>query len=369
MPNVTLVTKDTVYEGSSARLAKEFINSPFNFLTGDATSLYQTSLPFSMNLITMDLESDFPYKMTIFSPGYYLHTELERDEYKNNVLNRGQHMHNTYEIVYTRHGEFYQQIEANRYRYTEGTCCILNRNVRHKEEYTSNFSIVTLSLSPEFLLDILNDSFSIWFNEAGLDWLGNNELQNFFSSELSGAESERKSYLNFIPNEHFKGSNDNIRILFDQLTMHISSPLPGSSHSFKAIICQILASLGNESNYSTSLFHIGSDAENRIFAKITALMEARKGRITRSELMELTNYSGSYLNKIVKKYSGRNLSQYGNYFSMLEATRLLRNTDLSIDAIAEQIGFTDRTHFYSLFKQEYGVTPAVFRRNSLNDSL
>ena len=361
MPRIVFATKDMIYEGSDAKYVNGLPASPFNFISEDTQALYQISLPFSMSITTTDLDSDFPFKLTLISPGYYLYTELARDEYIQNVLNRGQHMHNTYEIVYTRQGEFYQQIEANRYCYKEGTCFILNRNVRHKEEYTSNFSIVTLSLSPDFLLNTLNDSFSSSFTGPNLDWLGGSEVKDFFDAELNGAESEKKRYLNFIPHTSGEGYTDKIRSFFDQLVSIISSPIPGGSHEFKAIICQILAELGNDNDYSTRLYHIGSNTESKIFAKITALMEEHNGRLTRSELIKLTNYSGSYLNKIVQKYSGRSLSQYGYYFSMKEAARLLKSTDLTIEEIALQIGFSDRTHFYALFRQEYGITPRQYR--------
>lgn len=42
--------------------------------------------------------------------------------------------------------------------------------------------------------------------------------------------------------------------------------------------------------------------------------------------------------------------------------RLLSDTDLTIDAIAEQTGFTHSHYFQSAFRERYGETPGAFRR-------
>ncbi|WP_179108635.1 helix-turn-helix domain-containing protein [Rodentibacter genomosp. 2] len=46
---------------------------------------------------------------------------------------------------------------------------------------------------------------------------------------------------------------------------------------------------------------------------------------------------------------------------ILEAKRLLCHSELSIAIIAEQLSFTDLTHFSKVFKKETGVTPAMFK--------
>jgi two-component system response regulator YesN len=45
-----------------------------------------------------------------------------------------------------------------------------------------------------------------------------------------------------------------------------------------------------------------------------------------------------------------------------EAKRLLRNTDLSIVAIAEKVGYPNVTNFYRHFQRLQGTTPAAYRQ-------
>ncbi|MEW6654945.1 MAG: helix-turn-helix transcriptional regulator [Bacteroidota bacterium] len=45
-----------------------------------------------------------------------------------------------------------------------------------------------------------------------------------------------------------------------------------------------------------------------------------------------------------------------------EAKRLLRSTDLSINYIAEKVGYPNVTNFYRHFQRQVGMTPAAFRK-------
>lgn len=84
--------------------------------------------------------------------------------------------------------------------------------------------------------------------------------------------------------------------------------------------------------------------------------------MSRSELERLLNYSGDYLNRIVNKYAGMCLYDYGMTFCLKKAAKYLTETNESIGAIANRLQFTNRTHFYSLFKEKYGVTPKEYRQ-------
>ena len=50
-------------------------------------------------------------------------------------------------------------------------------------------------------------------------------------------------------------------------------------------------------------------------------------------------------------------------FCLKKAAQYLTETNESIGSIATRLQFTNRTHFYSLFKQKYGVTPKEYRQS------
>lgn len=70
------------------------------------------------------------------------------------------------------------------------------------------------------------------------------------------------------------------------------------------------------------------------------------------------------MNTIVNKYTGMCLYDYGLTFTMKKAAHLLTETYKPISAIEAQLGLTNRTHFYKLFRKKYGVTPGEYRRKS-----
>lgn len=351
-----------VYSGNNIDNLPEFLASPYNFLSVDRQLLYNTKVPFSMTMLTLDPKAAKPYHLTVISPNYYLYIELTKDEYELQVLNRGQHLHNTFEIVYTRNGDFFQQIEARRYKYTARSCCILNRNIRHTEEYTGAFSTVTLSLTAEFLRDLFADPYDSYFPESTSSWQQNEELKQFFSAELQENDLARKTYLNFVPIYEMTDDNDEIHAVFDKLAEYIIVPAPGCSFLFRGLVCKMLDQLSNRDRYSTDLINLGTEAESEAFSKITQLMEETHGRISRSELTQKLSYSGHYLNRVTQKYTGMSIFKYGSYFTMKHAAWLLTHSDLTISEIATELGFTDRTHFYQLFRKEFDETPKQYRQ-------
>ena len=48
-------------------------------------------------------------------------------------------------------------------------------------------------------------------------------------------------------------------------------------------------------------------------------------------------------------------------FAMEYAANQLQKTDRNIADIAAELKFTNRSHFYKLFKERYGVTPMKYR--------
>ena len=68
-------------------------------------------------------------------------------------------------------------------------------------------------------------------------------------------------------------------------------------------------------------------------------------------------------NTIVHKYTGMCLYDYGMTFTLKKAEHLLSDTTASISSIALQLGFNNRTHFYKIFKEKYGITQENIGKN------
>ena len=92
------------------------------------------------------------------------------------------------------------------------------------------------------------------------------------------------------------------------------------------------------------------------------LLDQRHGRITNKELSEILNYNGSYLGRIVKKYTGQSLFDYSMGFAMEYAAKQLASSEKSIAEIAAELNFSNRSHFYKLFRERYGMSPMQYKK-------
>lgn len=68
-----------------------------------------------------------------------------------------------------------------------------------------------------------------------------------------------------------------------------------------------------------------------------------------------------YLSKLFKQEYGYGISEYLLMVRMKQASYLLKESDLTIRAIAEQVGFPDNNYFSKAFKNFYGCNPKDVR--------
>ena len=365
MSYYSIVTPNMKHTGTANVSVFEAIDSPYSFLSKDMVRLFQTNVPFSLLFTRYVMEDENPFRVIMLSPDFSMNTTLSRREFELVVRNRPLHQHNTYELMYILSGELFQRIENSRHKYVGKSCCLINRSVRHAEEYETNFHSVNLSLSRDFFVTLLEEGEQSYFRAEKKHVP--TDLMNFLQNEFQKDGSSGKKYIDFNPKQSAAEIEKNIFNLFDQMTNLILNPGPGTSLLIRALIYRIFYYLNNKTYYDTAPIQLGTPTESLLFSKITERMEQTDGRISRSQLSGELNFSGNYLNRIVQKYSGMSIFEYGNSFTMQKAARLLTNTQKTISDIILTLGFSDRTHFYKLFQKEYGMTPKAYRQQNTRE--
>lgn len=115
-------------------------------------------------------------------------------------------------------------------------------------------------------------------------------------------------------------------------------------------------------------FTVGKATDNVENESITAILryiQSNYQALTLTEAARFFNYSEAHLSRIIKKYSGQNFSDIIKTIRLQKAVELLEETDLSVSEIAEQMGYTDNSHFHKVFKHAYGLTPIQYRQKYL----
>ncbi|NHN31907.1 helix-turn-helix transcriptional regulator [Paenibacillus sp. S3N08] len=71
--------------------------------------------------------------------------------------------------------------------------------------------------------------------------------------------------------------------------------------------------------------------------------------------------SPNYLATLFKKEAGTTLNDYVTRTRIYHAKRLLSESNLLIQEIAEKVGYKDVKYFTKLFKKEVGDSPRAYR--------
>lgn len=84
-------------------------------------------------------------------------------------------------------------------------------------------------------------------------------------------------------------------------------------------------------------------------------------KITSKELANHFHYHHDTINRIVKKETGLTIRAHLGKMRFQKAKYLLETTDLTLNDIAEQCGYTDRSHLIKSFQALKGRPPSAYR--------
>lgn len=92
-----------------------------------------------------------------------------------------------------------------------------------------------------------------------------------------------------------------------------------------------------------------------------------KKKLTLSEIAEMEFLSVPYLSKYIKNNIGITFSELVSIARCSEAERLLANTNKGVEQIAFEVGFSNRSHFFTHFNRWFSQSPSEYRKKILSD--
>lgn len=115
-----------------------------------------------------------------------------------------------------------------------------------------------------------------------------------------------------------------------------------------------------------------SDREKSIPSEFTAVLTEMNRLQNAAEgvraFLRLSNFSHAQLCRLTKKYLGMTPGEYVNGIRMRYAWELVVASELDYDTICETVGYSSFSHFYHLFSETYGATPAKARKAMYADN-
>ena len=82
-----------------------------------------------------------------------------------------------------------------------------------------------------------------------------------------------------------------------------------------------------------------------------------------SAIAERFLMSEVYMRKIFKNKYGRSPIEYITFVRLMRARELIGYQFVSLEECAKQSGFSSLQYFSRVFKKEFGITPASYRRS------
>lgn len=111
-------------------------------------------------------------------------------------------------------------------------------------------------------------------------------------------------------------------------------------------------------------FHGQSSEDSQIVNRAVAyISEHFCEGISQSDVADAIGVSAAYLSGLFREGTGESYSEFIKRLRMTKAAALLKSQpDMTVNVIAEQVGYFSDKHFISVFKKYFGNTPSEFRK-------
>lgn len=85
--------------------------------------------------------------------------------------------------------------------------------------------------------------------------------------------------------------------------------------------------------------------------------------ITLTQVAEAMGANASYLSRLLKQETGKNFVDILTEYRISLAKRLLEQPRSRVIEVCEQVGYSDYTYFYQVFKKVEGISPSEYKKN------
>ncbi|MBB6713846.1 PocR ligand-binding domain-containing protein [Clostridium gasigenes] len=84
--------------------------------------------------------------------------------------------------------------------------------------------------------------------------------------------------------------------------------------------------------------------------------------ISAENMANICHVSQGYFSRLFKKQTGENFSIYLAKLKIEWAKNLLEETDMPVNEVSQELGFSESGYFIKIFKKYEGVTPSIYRK-------
>jgi len=162
------------------------------------------------------------------------------------------------------------------------------------------------------------------------------------------------------------GGRAQLRTLFRAMATEFHRKEPGFKCIVKARILEMLFTIMRDEAMQPALQTVFRPAgsRERLDDVYHFLHMHYMKPLTITEVAEIAHMSRSHFHAVFKEETGHTFTEYLNDLRANAASILLQESDLSILEIASQCGFPCVSHFYHVFRTQFGMTPREMRQHA-----
>lgn len=253
------------------------------------------------------------------------------------------HTHDFLELVYIESGKGKQYIDGKEYVVARGDLLFINYNHTHAFFSKKGMVYYNIYIKPELLSEELinvENAFQMLSLTAFEDFRESVE-ENQQQVQFTGVEmAEVEHCLQAMYREWQNNASGKEAVMKSYLTVILT-------YMFRKM------AVYEEKN---------EDRKDKIESLIRSVEENCTQKITLKELSDRCFYNPSYFCRIFKEYSGMTLTEFIHESRIKRSCELLATTSMTVEEIAERVGFTSKTQYYKRFRAIMGETPADYRK-------
>jgi len=268
--------------------------------------------------------------------------------------------HNTdyFEFMFVEKGTVRKQFDGYEVSVHAGDINITNRIISHKEELIGDaVSISVLGIRPEYFK---KDGFDADCEKYGKQ-IG--RLARFLQENYRDSQHQKKQELEYQLKKEQMRQIDSLPVkeYLDMIYREMTERRPGYPTMIRGLLIRLFACLDSPKYYTSKTVDLGAARIRGIVRSARNYIDNKKFRVTEEEVATYLGYHRNYLARIFKQTTGMTVHEYSKDSLMKEAAHLLTESDLSISEIIARLGFENRTHFYKIFTDHFGMSPAEYR--------
>jgi len=253
------------------------------------------------------------------------------------------HSHNFVEIAYVAEGEGTHKVNGVNYHASKGDLFLINYDIPHEFIPESrSMTVYNCIFTPAYFNSTLRES------------------RNFF--DITDHFLLTNLYTN-LPNDYIfvraiGSENNHILSIYNRMLQEFTAKQIGYRDIIRGYVIELMVII------CRLKLSINSGRTQKMIELLDHINAHFKENIDSDALAASIGFSASHFRRVFKSLTGKTLSLYIQTLRIEEACRLLKSSEMNVSQIAEQVGYSDIKHFYSVFKRITGKLPKAFRNVS-----